>query len=144
MNFKKIVASGLMAALAFGMVVSPAQANEPSVLTPQSARKTNLEVERIVANTRVGDGGQEVVSFEITVSDEAILSTVSATDFDIENQISVMPIDIETGQMAEPYADDGIQVSVDGNTLKLTMTPFNYNGTYNGAGWRVTNDKYPS
>ncbi len=143
MNFKKIVASGLMAALAFGMVVSPAQANEPSVLTPQSARKTNLEVERIVANTRVGDGGQEVVSFEITVSDEAILSTVSATDFDIENQISVMPIDIETGQMAEPYADDGIQVSVDGNTLKLTMTPFNYNGTYNGAGWRVTNDKYP-
>lgn len=142
MNLKRMVASVLMASFAFGTIVTPAKANEPNTVSPQSAPRKTLEVVNIEANTRVGDGGKEVTSFDITVNDGSLLSDVTAEDFDIQNQISVIPIDLN-GNMASPYTEDGISVEVKENVLTIEMTPFNYNGTYNGTGWSVVSDTYP-
>ena len=98
MKSKKIIAASLGAALSLSMLCMPVYATSPTVSS-------------IVANTQVGDGQREVSSFEIEVSDESIIQNLTAADFDIINNSSTVPFDVNTGSWAEAYQDDGIELS---------------------------------
>lgn len=117
MKSKKIIAAPLGAALSLSMLCMPVYA-------------TSSTVSSIVANTQVGDGQREVSSFEIEVSDESIIQNLTAADFDIINNSSTVPFDVNTGSWAEAYQDDGIKLSVSGNKLEMTVNPFCYAGIY--------------
>ena len=106
MKSKKIIAASLGAALSLSMLCMPVYATSPTVSS-------------IVANTQVGDGQREVSSFEIEVSDESIIQNLTAADFDIINNSSTVPFDVNTGSWAEAYQDDGIELSVSGNLDKI-------------------------
>ena len=136
MKSKKIIAASLGAALSLSMLCMPVYATSPTVSS-------------IVANTQVGDGQREVSSFEIEVSDESVIQNLTAADFDIINNSSTVPFDVNTGSWAEAYQDDGIELSVSGNKLEMTVNPFCYAGIYKTDGsfqrldWEVkclTND----
>ena len=105
MKSKKIIAASLGAALSLSMLCMPVYATSPTVSS-------------IVANTQVGDGQREVSSFEIEVSDESIIQNLTAADFDIINNSSTVPFDVNTGSWAKAYQDDGIKLSVSGNKLE--------------------------
>ena len=117
MKSKKIIAASLGAALSLSMLCMPVYATSPTVSS-------------IVANTQVGDGQREVSSFEIEVSDESIIQNLTAADFDIINNSSTVPFDVNTGSWAKAYQDDGIKLSVSGNKLEMTVNPFCYAGIY--------------
>ena len=117
MKSKKIIAASLGAALSLSMLCMPVYATSPTVSS-------------IVANTQVGDGQREVSSFEIEVSDESIIQNLTAADFDIINNSSTVPFDVNTGSWAEAYQDDGIELSVSGNKLEMKVNPFCYAGIY--------------
>lgn len=107
----------------------------------------DLEVTSIVANSKVGDGQREVESFEITVNDASLISDLKASDFDIVNNVSSVPFDVNTGTFVTDYVDDGIEITIKDNTILMEMTPFDYTGRYNSDftknPWKVNCDKYP-
>lgn len=107
----------------------------------------DLKVTSIVANSKVGDGQREVESFEITVNDASLISDIKASDFDIINNVSSIPFDVNTGTFVTDYKDDGIELTIKGNTIFMEMTPFDYTGRYNPDfsknPWQVDCDKYP-
>lgn len=111
-------------------------------LTPVHA--ADLEVKSIVANTRVGDGQREVTSFDIEVNDASLLGELKEEDFDITNNAGTIPFDVNTGSWAEDYQDDGIELSIVGNTIKMEVKAFCYSGKYKSdwsfqrEAWQVT------
>ena len=93
-------------------------------------------VENVVAYTKVADvGGLMVNAVEITVSNPKSLRGLKAEDFDITNNVADGFVDAATGAALEPYADDGIVVSRDKNTLRIEAEPFNANGM-RGRDWK--------
>jgi predicted peptidase/predicted RNA-binding protein with TRAM domain len=105
-----------------------------------------VTVETIVANTSVGDGQREVNSFVITVDDINLVKDLAAADFTIKNNVATTVYDKDTGTFLEDMEDDGITLSISGNTITLTVTPFSYPGMYNAdftrAPWEVICTKY--
>ena len=137
MKSKKIVLASLGVAMSMSMFCMPVYAAGSSVSS-------------IVANTQVGDGQREVSSFEIEVSDADVLKKLTSADFDIINNSSTVPFDANTGNWAEAYQDDGIELNVSGNKLTMNVKPFCYAGMYKPDGsfqrldWEVkclTNDE---
>lgn len=109
--------------------------------------ENDLKVTSIVANSKVGDGQREVESFEITVNDASLISDIKASDFDIVNNVSSVPFDINTGTFANDYLDDEIELNVKENTIIMEVKPFDYTGKYNSDftknPWKVKCSKYP-
>lgn len=104
-------------------------------------------IDKVTAYTRVGDGQREVLRLEATVTDPSVLAGLSASDFDIVNNVSTIPLDKETGAFVDDYEDDGLKVSVvNGGTLQFEMTPFNYKGdqySQTAGKWEVVCEKVP-
>ena len=93
-------------------------------------------VENVVAYTKVADvGGLMVNAVEITVSNPKSLRGLKAEDFDITNNVADGFVDAAMGAALEPYADDGIVVSRDKNTLRIEAKPYNANGM-RGRDWK--------
>ena len=93
-------------------------------------------VENVVAYTKVGDvGGLMVNAVEITVSNPKSLRGLKVEDFDITNNVADGFVDAATGGALEPYADDGIVLSRNKNTLRIESKPFNANGM-RGRNWK--------
>ena len=86
------------------------------------------EVEKVDLFTAVGDYGLVVNAIEITVSNPRSIKGLTAADFDLVNNTPGAMIDAVTGQLSEPYEDDGIVVTRKKNVLRIEATPFNKNG----------------
>ena len=86
------------------------------------------DVERIDLYTSVGDTGMLVDAIGVTVNNPASLRGLTAADFDLTGNVAPGYIDIKTGQAPAEYAEDGIVLSRDGNTLRIEATPFSLDG----------------
>lgn len=86
------------------------------------------EVEKVEIRTEVGDFGMLVNAIEITVSNPRSIKGLTAADFDLVNNVPGGYMNPATGAAYEPYEDDGINVSSEGNVLHITATPFNKAG----------------
>ena len=91
------------------------------------------EIESIItsltAYTRVGAGNREVYAFELTVSDAEAIAELKAEDFDVLNNGTCL-IGTADNEIGKRYEDDGIVLTVEGNTLKMEVTPYRYAGIY--------------
>ena len=92
--------------------------------------------ENVVAYTKVGDVGSLMVNaVEITVSNPKSLRGLKVEDFDFTNNVADGFVDAVTGGALTPYADDGIVLSRNKNTLRIETKPFNANGM-RGRNWK--------
>lgn len=105
-----------------------------------------VKVTKITANTYVGDVGQMVDSFEITVDDITKVSGLKAADFDIASNYNGYT---EKDGSSKIYTDDGIVLTTSGNTIKIDVKDFKYSGAPNPANpygpsipFSVTSSKY--
>ena len=99
-----------------------------ALLVASCGPRPAAEVEKVDLFTIVGDYGLEVNAIEITVSNPRSIKGLTAADFDLVNNTPGAMIDAATGQLSEPYEDDGIVVSRNKNVLRIEATPFNKNG----------------
>jgi len=129
-----------------GGAAGPAAISDDDIENPEEGTEDSVTVEAIVANTSVGDGQREVNSFEITVDNIEAVKDVTAADFTILNNVATTVYDKETGTFLEDMEDDGITLSIAGNTITLNVTPFSYPGMYNAdfsrSPWEVICTKY--
>ena len=86
------------------------------------------EVEKVEIRTEVGDFGMLVNAIEITVSNPRSIKGLTAADFDLVNNVPGGYMNPATGAAYEPYEDDGIVVSTEGNVLRIEATPFSKAG----------------
>ena len=86
------------------------------------------EVEKVELRTEVGDFGMLVNAIEITVSNPRSIKGLTAADFDLVNNVPGGYMNPATGAAYEPYEDDGIVVSTEGNVLRIEATPFSKAG----------------
>lgn len=101
----------------------------------QNAGEVNIE--KVVANTVVGDMGMMIKSFDIYVDNAKAIKKLKAEDFDLTSNGYSGYCDPETRQAPAAYTDDGITVTVRKNVLHLEAKPFSINGM-RGADWRPT------
>ena len=104
-------------------------------------------VERVEIFTAVDDWGKVVKRMQVTVRDAKLLRSLTAADFDIQNNATNAFYDTETLQPSHPYADDGISIEKQGRLLTISAKPFDAEGARNARfakePWRVvcTNPK---
>ena len=123
MNYLKRLFAFLIAVSAMlSVFIRPVIAEEP-------AEDDEDVIESIIANTSVSDSERAAESFEITVKDAAVLEGLTAEDFDILNNGTNL-IGTPEGEIGVRYEDDGIELSVEGNVLTMTVKPFRYPGIY--------------
>ena len=109
--------------------------NQDGVVDWLFGQKKTVDPEcvQINAQTRIGDGQREAVSFEIVVKNYDAVKDLTAADFNIINNTPTTIFDPQTDTVWPEYADDEIQVTVsktaDGNGLiLLSAKPFRYLG----------------
>lgn len=102
----------------------------------------SVNIKHITANTYVGDVGQVVDSFEIVVDDIAKIQGIKAEDFEIINNYDGYPLNSKGELALENYEDDGISLSIEGNTIKMDVKDFKYDSSMTGV-FSVVCDKYP-
>ena len=88
---------------------------------------------QINAQTQIGDGQREAVSFELVVSNYDAVKDLTAADFNIINNTPTTIFDPATDAVWPEYADDELQVTVtkteDGKGLiQISAKPFRYLG----------------
>ncbi len=93
-------------------------------------KQTNNMVTSVVVNSKVGDGGVVVTSFDITVGDASAIAGLNANDFAITGNTSTRVLDAEKGGFVTEYEDDGIVVSIAGATIHMEVEPFSFNGDW--------------
>ena len=86
------------------------------------------EVEKVEIHTEVGDFGMLVNAIDITVANPRSIKGLTAADFDLVNNVPGGYMNPATGAAYEPYEDDGIVVSTEGNVLRIEATPFSKAG----------------
>lgn len=98
-------------------------------------------VEKVVTYTAVDDWGTVVKKLEVTVKKEKMIKTLTAADFDIQNNAVNSFYDPTDGQIAHPYTDDNIKIEKNGKTLIITARPFDAEGArtpmFKKTPWRV-------
>lgn len=124
---KKILTFPLALALGMTSFVMPVSADDE----PETPLITSL-----TAYTRVGAGDREVYAFEMKVSDPQAIAELKAEDFDILNNGTCL-IGTADNEIGKRYEDDGIVLSIEGDTLTMEVTPFRYAGIYE-ANFSVT------
>ncbi|MGO4528640.1 S-layer homology domain-containing protein [Paenibacillus sp. 2TAF8] len=113
-----------------------------SVIWPGTTGAESAEVTQIQANTFVGDPGEMVESFDITVADVEKYKNLKATDFDITGNYDGYPLNAAGEIVQDNYEDDGITLSMKDNTIHMTVKPFKYPGGLKSE-FAVTNKTYP-
>lgn len=106
------------------------------------SKRSKAVVKDITANTYVADQGQMVNSFEITVDDINKVANLRAQDFDITNNYDGYPLDEKGSLRKDSYVDDGISITVSGNTIKMDVKDFKYDSSLTGV-FKVTSTIYP-
>lgn len=99
-----------------------------SVIWPGTTGAESAEVTHIQANTFVGDPGEMVESFDITVSDGEKYKNLKASDFDITGNYDGYPLNAAEEIVQDNYEDDVITLSMKDNTIHMTVKPFKYPG----------------
>ena len=108
-----------------------------ALLVAACGPKPSAQVEKVEIFSEVGDYGVLVDAIEITVANPRSIKGLTAADFDLVNNVSGAFIDAATGKPSEPYEDDEITVSAQGNVLRIEAKPFNKAGKMEGFFKRV-------
>ncbi len=108
-----------------------------ALLVAACGPKPSAQVEKVEIFSEVGDYGVLVDAIEITVANPRSIKGLTAADFDLVNNVSGAFIDAATGKPSEPYEDDEIVVSAQGNVLRIEAKPFNKAGKMEGFFKRV-------
>jgi len=103
----------------------------------ESSLEKGSAIEKIIANTRVGDQTMEICSFDITVNDAKVLKNITAEDFNLTGNGYTGYCDPQTFKPAEEYKNDGIKITKQGKKLHIEAKPFSINGV-RGANWQTT------
>ena len=98
------------------------------VLFAACGTRPSAQVVKVESFSEVGDYGLLVDAIEITVSNPRSLKDLTATDFDLVNNVSGAFVDAETGKPSQPYEEDGISLSRKGKVLRIDAAPFNKGG----------------
>lgn len=113
-----------------------------SVIWPGTTGAESAQVTQIQANTFVGDPGEMVESFDITVADAEKYKNLQASDFDITGNYDGYPLDAKGEVVQDNYEDDGITLSMKDNTIHMAVKPFKYPGGLKSE-FAVTSKTYP-
>jgi len=113
-----------------------------SVIWPGTTGAASAQVTQIQANTFVGDPGEMVESFDITVSDVEKYKNLKASDFDITGNYDGYPLNAAGEIVQDNYEDDGITLSMKDHTIHMTVKPFKYPGGLKSE-FAVTSKTYP-
>ncbi|MGQ8872663.1 S-layer homology domain-containing protein [Paenibacillus sp. TSA_86.1] len=113
-----------------------------SVIWPGTTGAESAQVSQIQANTYVGDPGEMVESFDITVADAEKYKNLKASDFDITGNYDGYPLNASGEIVQDNYEDDGITLSMKDHTIHMTVKPFKYPGGLKSE-FAVTNKTYP-
>lgn len=113
-----------------------------SVIWPGTTDAASAQVTQIQANTFVGDPGEMVESFDITVSDVEKYKNLKASDFDITGNYDGYPLNAAGEIVQDNYEDDGITLSMKDHTIHMTVKPFKYPGGLKSE-FAVTSKTYP-
>lgn len=97
---------------------------------------------RITGQAYVGDAGTMVKSFDIEVSDPARYADLKAGDFDITGNYDGYPLNAKGEVVQDNYANDELNVSMQGQSIHLDFKPFIYKGG-SIEKFAVTNHKFP-
>ena len=99
-----------------------------ALLVAACGPKPSAQVEKVEIFSEVGDYGVLVDAIEITVANPRSIKGLTAADFDLVNNVSGAFIDAATGKPSEPYEDDELTVTANGNVLRIGAKPFNKAG----------------
>lgn len=113
-----------------------------SVIWPGISRAEEAQVTQIQANTFVGDPGEMVESFDITVTDVEKYKNLKASDFEITGNYDGYPLDAAGEIVQNNYEDDGITLTIKDRTIHMAVKPFKYSGGLKSE-FAVTNKTYP-
>ncbi|MEW4371623.1 S-layer homology domain-containing protein [Paenibacillus kandeliae] len=114
------VKKGIVAAIAAALGAS-------SFAYPAVAADDAAKV-HITGQAHVGDAGTMVTSFDIEVSDPAHYRDLTAGDFDITGNYDGYPLNVKGEVVQNNYADDELNVSMQGQLIHLNFRPFLYKG----------------
>ncbi|WP_272037919.1 S-layer homology domain-containing protein [Paenibacillus sp. JJ-100] len=113
-----------------------------SVIWPGISRAEEAQVTQIQANTFVGDPGEMVESFDITVTDVEKYKNLKASDFEITGNYDGYPLNAAGEIVQNNYEDDGITLTIKDRTIHMAVKPFKYPGGLKSE-FAVTNKTYP-
>ncbi|WP_181150940.1 S-layer homology domain-containing protein [Paenibacillus sp. PCH8] len=113
-----------------------------SVIWPTTVGAERAEVTRIQANTYVGDPGEMVESFDITVADPEKYRNLKASDFEITGNYDGYPLNEAAEIVQNNYEDDGIKLTIQDHTIHMEVEPFKYPGGMKSQ-FAVTSKTYP-
>ncbi|WP_145332454.1 S-layer homology domain-containing protein [Paenibacillus xylanexedens] len=113
-----------------------------SVIWPGTTGAASAQVTQIQANTYVGDPGEMVESFDITVTDVEKYKNLKASDFEITGNYDGYPLNAAGEIVQDNYEDDGITLSMKDHTIHMTVKPFKYPGGLKSE-FSVTSKTYP-
>ncbi|MEK3777405.1 S-layer homology domain-containing protein [Paenibacillus sp. FSL K6-4396] len=113
-----------------------------TTIWPAAASAESVEVSRIQANTYVGDPGEMVESFDITIANPVKYQNLKASDFEITGNYDGYPLNEAEEIVQTNYADDGIKLTIQDHTIHMEVEPFKYPGGMISK-FKVTNKTYP-
>ncbi|MBB6020290.1 poly(3-hydroxybutyrate) depolymerase [Paenibacillus sp. JGP012] len=113
-----------------------------SMIWPGTTGAESAQVTQIQANTFVGDPGEMVESFDITVADVEKYKNLKASDFDITGNYDGYPLNAAGEIVQDNYEDDGITLSIKDDTIHMAVKPFKYPGGLKSE-FAVTSKTYP-
>ncbi len=113
-----------------------------SVIWPETVGAESIQVIRIQANTYVGNPGEMVESFDITVANPEKYQNLNASDFDITGNYDGYPLNEAEEIVQNDYQDDGIKLTIQDHTIHMTVKPFKYPGGMKSQ-FAVTSKTYP-
>lgn len=99
-------------------------------------------VHDIKANLFIGDAGEMVDSFEITVDDISKVSDLVAEDFEITGNHDGFPLNGDEEIVQENFEDNGIALTLEGHTIFMEVNDFKYPGGLR-VEFEVSSTKYP-
>lgn len=113
-----------------------------SVIWPGTTGAERAQVKHIQANTFVGDPGEMVESFDITVADVEKYKNLKASDFDVTGNYDGYPLNAAEEIVQNNYEDDGITLTMKGDTIHMAVKPFKYPGGMKSE-FAVTSKTFP-
>ena len=120
---------------------------DPSVDEEKNDSELNsaeqITVKDIQANLFIDDAGEMVDSFEIQIEDILSVQDLKEGDFEITGNYDGYPVNQAEEMVQEDFEDDGIELSIEGDSLILDVKDFKYPGGVESE-YKITNEKYPA